>query len=64
MTLDQLDDDAIFCGVCRTLRKHKDIFDYLAAMQVLQRQEDAGVKTVTRRDLASRRIARGRIWSS
>ena len=32
MTLDQLDDDAIFCGVCRTLRKHKDIFNYLAAM--------------------------------
>ena len=32
MTLDQLDDDAIFYAVCRTLEKHKDISNYAAAV--------------------------------
>ena len=32
MTLDQLDEDAIFNAVCRTLEKHKDISSYAAAV--------------------------------
>ena len=32
MTLDQLDEDAIFYAVHRTLEKHKDISDYAAAV--------------------------------
>ena len=32
MTLDQLDDEAIFYGVYRTLQKHKDISNYAAAV--------------------------------
>ena len=31
MTLDQLDDEAIFQGVCRTPEKHKDISSHAAA---------------------------------
>lgn len=32
MTLDQLDEDAIFNAVCHTLEKHKDISSYAAAV--------------------------------
>ena len=32
MTLDQLDDDAIFNAVCRTFAKHKNISSYAAAV--------------------------------